>query len=112
MKPLQKTQLDSFLKRFEYFKDGELLDITVVSPTVISLKLTTQDSAKEFDWIGISFEFSGVCGASLIENSKLSLINMEDGINITYNGTNFAFSIKNSTCHIESSYINFEEGQF
>ena len=112
MKPLLASEFDSFLKRFDFFKDGELQEISIKSPSEIALKLTTQDSAKDFDWVSITLEFSGVSDASLVDADKLHLVDMGDGILLKKDGTNFAFKIVNSTCYIKFSNLKFEEGQF
>ncbi len=112
MKPLLKTDIKSFLERFESFKDAEFRSIYINSPFNITLTFAVQDAGRDFDWITIKLEFEGVSNASLIEESKLEYVDMSDGINITHNGTSFALKIINSTCHIESSSLKYEEGLF
>ena len=112
MKPLSKNSLEDFLKRFEYFKDGEFRNIEINSPTNISLTFATQDASRAYDWITVRLELDGVSEASLLDNSSLTHIDMSDGIDIINDGTQFALKINNSTCHITSSSIKYEEGQF
>ncbi len=112
MKPLLATQFDEFLKRFDFCKDGEVQNVTIKSPSEISIKLTTQDSAKDFDWISITLEFSGVIDASLVDSSKLHLLDMGDGISLEKNKTDFIFKINNSTLFIKFSTLKFKEGLF
>ena len=112
MKPLSKTALEEFLKRFEYFKDGELRNIEINSPNNISLTFATQDSSRAYDWVSVKIEFDSVTNASLLDNSNLNHVDMSGGIDIKNSGTEFAFKIKNSTCQINSSYIKYIEGQF
>ncbi len=119
LKPL--TNIKDFLKRFDDFRNGEFRSIEILSSTVIQITLAGQDTARAFDWISIKIEFSGVSNARLLENTKLSLIDMEDGISIIHNNDTLSFglgqcsnnsSIKSSTCYIESNSIKYEEGLF
>ena len=121
MKPLLAKELDAFLKRFNHFRDAEFRQIQIVSPTVISITLATQDEAKAFDWVSITLEFSGVSDALLLESSKLNLVDMSDGISILHEDDKFYFgigdcnslsSIKTSTCHTESSSLKYQQGSF
>ena len=119
MKPITNT--DEFLKRFDNFKDGEFRTIKVISPTTMLVTFAAQDSARAFDWITVDLEFSGVSDARLLEQTKLSLVDMSEGISIINNNNRFAFAIgecynistiKSSTCYIESDTLKYEEGQF
>jgi len=119
MKPL--TNIDNFLKRFNNFKDGEFRSIDINSPSSITLTLAAQDNAREFDWISVKIELTGVSDAKVLQNEKLHLIDMSDGISIINENEKLAFgigecynisSIKNSICYIECSNIKYEEGLF
>ncbi len=119
MKPL--TNIKEFLDRFDSFCDGELRHVDVISPTTISITLTTQDKAKDFDWVSITLEFSGVSDALLLENKKLNLVDMSNGISIIKENNLFYFgigrcknisNIKTSTCHTESLSIKYKQGTF
>ena len=121
MKPLLAKDINSFLKRFGNFCDGEFRDIEVISPTNITITFATQDEAKEFDWVSITLEFNGVSDAKLIESSKLSFIDMGEGISIIFENNMFYFAIgrsnnisgiKTSICYIESSSIKYEQESF
>ncbi len=121
MKPLSQTQLSNFLKRFNDFKNAELRSLEIISATQIKLSLTTQDSARGFDWISLSFLFTDVTDASLVQNSKLPLIDLNDGISIIMTNNEFAFaigacynidSIKNSICYVISKSIKYQESSF
>jgi len=121
MQPLLAKDLKTFLKRFDNFRDGEFRLIEVISPTAIVAKFAGQDSAREFDWVSIDFEFNGVEDANLIDNKKLSFIDMNDGINIIHENEKFSFgvgecssidSIKNSTCYITSTSVKYRQGSF
>lgn len=121
MRPLLENDLPTFLKRFDNFIDCEFRSIEVISPAVIKVTLAGQDSARGFDWISVSFEFSSINDARLLENSKLPHLDMSDGISIIYTNSVFAFAIgtynnlsgiKNSTCYITSSSLKYAEGLF
>ena len=119
MKPL--TKIDEFLKRFDNFKGGEFRSTEVISPITMLVTLAGQDSARAFDWVSVKLELNNVSDARLIDNSKLTLLDMENGISIISVNDRLAFgigecynisSIKSSTCHIECSSIKYEEGLF
>ena len=83
--------------------------------------IACQDSARGFDWLTIDLECSDIIDARLLEDSKLSLIDMSDGITFINEDNYFAFGIgnyhnlsgiKNATCYIVSSSIKYEEGLF
>jgi len=120
MKPLLEKDLAAFMQRFNNFKDGEFRSLEVISPTTMKITLAGQDEARAFDWISLELEFNGVSDARLLENSKLSLIDMNDGVNLIHNEL-FAFgvgeynnlsNIKNSTCYIISTDVKYQEGNF
>ena len=121
MKPLIRKDLPIFLERFGHFVDCELRSIEVTSPTTMLVTVAAQDTARGFDWLSIKLEFNGVSDARLLENSQLSHVDLNDGINIIYEDDKYAFgignytnlsSIKNSTCYITSSTLKYEEGAF
>jgi len=119
MQPLRKVE--QFLKRFDNFKDGEVRSIDVVSPLVMNITLTAQDVSRSFDWISLKLECSGVSDARLLDNTKLSLLDMSEGISIIESDNKLAIglgscyniqSIKNSSFFIECASIKFEENEF
>ncbi len=112
MRPLLSNDLKSFLSRFDDFKGSELREFKILSPTSFIVTLATQDSARGYDWISMDFELSSASAANLLDNSKLTLIDMTDGVEISHNGTDFAFSILNSTFFIECATIKYQEGIF
>ena len=119
MKPL--TKVDEFLKRFDNFKDAELRSIEVITPTIMLVTLAGQDSARDFDWVSMKLEFSDVSDAKLLNKSKLSFVDMSDGISLIKDNNHLAFgigecynlsTIKNSICYMVSSSVKYEEGLF
>lgn len=112
MQPLSSKNLTNFLDRFVSFEEAQFRNIEIINPTTIALTFATQDKNRSYDWITLKLEFSSVSDASLVDNDKLSFVDMRNGISLEHNGTSFAFRIKNSTCQIKSSTIKLEEGQF
>ena len=121
MKPLLANDLPNFVKRFGSFVDAEIRSIEVISPSVMQLVIACQDSARGFDWLTLSLEFSGITDARLLEESKFSLVDMSTGISIINEENCFAFGIgeydnlsgiKNAISFIISSSIKYEEGKF
>lgn len=118
MKPLLKKDLSPFLKRFDDFRDAEFRSLEIVSPTTVKIILEAQDSAREFNWITISLELSGISDANLPQNSKLSYIDMSEGITIISTDTQIAFgignydnfsNITNAICYIKATSIKYKE---
>lgn len=119
MKPL--TNIEAFLKRFDYFKSGEFRSIEIISPTTITATLAGQDSARAHDWISIQLEFNGVSDAKLLNEAKLKFLDMDDGITMVQENKSLAFAIgncnnisavQNASCYIICSNIKYEEGSF
>lgn len=120
MKPLLDKNLTPFLKRFDGFIDAELRSIEIVSPTTVKITLAAQDSARGFDWITIELEFNGVNDARVLDNSKLSHIDMSNGITLIYADNQFVFgvgdynysNITDSICYIKAISLKYLEGGF
>lgn len=120
MKPLLDKNLASFLKRFDGFIDAEFRSIEIVSPTTVKITLAAQDSARGFDWITIELEFNGVNDARVLDNSKLSHIDMSNGITLIYADNQFVFgvgdynysNITDSICYIKAISLKYLEGGF
>lgn len=121
MKPLLSKDLENFCSRFDNFTDAEIRSLEVISSDIIRVVIATQDSSREFDWITITLEFSGVSDAKLLKDDKLSLIDMSEGLTILSQENLFAFcvgnydnisGIKDAISYIISSSIKYQEGQF
>lgn len=110
MKPLK--DFENFLERFNHFIDGELRSIDVISPTNINITLAGQDNNRAFDWVSVVLELSDVSDASLIENSKLNLVDMSEGISITNQTNSIILKINSSTIYLTCKSIKYEEGEF
>jgi len=121
MKPLTLKELPSFVSRFSHFEDAEFRSLDIISPLQVKITLAVQDSARAHDWITITLEFNGISDARLLENNRLSIVDMSDGANIIKDENLFAFgigecyniaTIKSSSCYIIASSLKYEEGQF
>jgi hypothetical protein len=121
MKPLLKKDIDAFLKRFDNFIDAEFRSIEVVSATTVKITLAAQDNARGFDWITLTLEFNGISNALLLENSKLSHVDMSEGITILCENNLFAFcigsyndlrNITDSLCYIKADSLKYLQGEF
>ena len=108
-------------ERFLDFKDAEFRSLEIINPLEIHLVFAVQDKARDFDWITLRLEFFGVKDARLLENSKLSFLDMADGVTIIKDENSLAFAIgeyntltaiKNSPLFIVASDMKHEEGEF
>ena len=121
MKPLLAKELPNFIKRFGNFVDAEIRSVEVISASTMLVTVACQDCARDFDWITITLELSGISDARLLEDSKLSLVDMSEGLSLIYEENSFAFGIgdyynlsgiKNATSYIISSCVKYKEGSF
>ncbi len=121
MKPLLPQELPNFVKRFGSFIDAELRSIEILSPSTMKVTIACQDSLRDFDWLTLDIEFNAVVDAKIIDNSKLSHIDMSAGVTFLYEADLFGFGIgeystnsgiKNAITFIISSNIKYEEGLF
>lgn len=84
MRPLStQKQVDDLLERVAYAVDAQSLSLEVINPTTMTLQMTVQDKNRGFDWIGLRFQIDGVNDARLLDEAKLSLIDMSEGITAT-----------------------------
>jgi hypothetical protein len=118
MKPLHSFDIPKFLDRFDAFCNAELSSLEILSPTTLKLTLQTQDKQRAFDWISLELLFEEVQDAKLVEESKLSFVDMQEGISLMFqDGTFYCFhgrySVKNGTinalCYIISKSLKYQE---
>lgn len=117
-KPLAKKDIDNFLKRFDSFIDSTIKEINLKSPTLLTITLEAQDSLRDFDWITITLEFSGVSDALIPKEEKISFIDMNEGITLITEQNEYLFAIgkyntsniTDSICYIKSSALKYAEG--
>jgi hypothetical protein len=121
MRPLNEKEIKSFLERFDSFKESEILSLTILSATEIEITLTAQDRARGFDWIRVTFGFSGVSDARLPQEQHLAYIDMQEGISLFKDENNYAFglgnyknstTLKDSQLYIISQTIKYIEAPF
>ncbi len=114
MKPVTPSVLEDLNNRTENFNGIVVNSLDVISADIIKLTLSAQDRAKDFDWVGFEFEFSGIEDAILVENEKLKFI---DTISLFFDSGSFCFStdsyndkngIKNALCYIISKTLKFD----
>ncbi|WP_457747671.1 hypothetical protein [Sulfurimonas sp.] len=121
MKPLHAKDLHAFLQRFEAFKESEIREFTLISPTEMHITLTAQDGARAFDWLTITLAFSQVEDAKLLGDNQLNFIDTNDGICLIHEDGKFAFApeacyntsnVKNAPFYILSKGLKYQEGPF
>jgi len=121
MKPLAKTEIAKFSKRFENFQNAEFRSVEIISAFEIALTIAVQDSSRGFDWITLKLLFSEISDAKLVEDSKLPYIDLEDGISLLTLDDSVAFAIgecynistvKSSIFYIICKSLKYEEGSF
>jgi len=117
MKTLNKKDLTAFLERFSNFSGGELVKLEVLSPTTFKIALTVQDKNRDFDWVDLNFELSGVSDAKLLDESALKAVDMQEGGNIAFTneGIEIGFGAEeylSSPLHLRAQVLKFEETSF
>ena len=120
MRPLLTKNITNFMERFEHFKDAEFRSCDIISPTQVKLIFAVQDKARAYDWITVELSCTLISDAKLLETSKLSLVNMEQGMTLLYEN-NFALAIGEYTNHtnikdaifyIICENVKYKEGSF
>jgi hypothetical protein len=121
MKPLHVSQIESFNRRFNHLIDSELRRVDILSPTTMSIVLSVQDENRAFDWINLELEISGVSDARLIDENKISFVDMSDGISILYEDNNVIISVgkyssfesaNNAPLYIKGDTLKYQENTF
>jgi hypothetical protein len=121
MKPLHVSQIESFNRRFNHLIDSELRRVDILSPTTMNIVLSVQDENRAFDWINLKLEISGVSDARLIDENKISFVDMSDGISILYEDNNVIISVgkyssfesaNNAPLYIKGDTLKYQENTF
>lgn len=121
MKPLAKTELATFSKRFENFKNAEFRSVEIISAFEVALTIALQDSSRDFDWITLKLLFSQISDAKLVEDSKLPYIDLQEGITLLTLDDSVAFAVgecynistvKSSQFYIICKSLKYEESSF
>ena len=84
MKPLLPNKTAELLTRIDDATDGELVSIIMNNPQNFTVELSVQDKNRGYDWINIAFEIDGVVNANLLDEAKLSLVDMSEGITLLF----------------------------
>ena len=111
MKPLLAKDIAAFVERFENFQDAEFRSLELLSAQSTLVTFAVQDAARAFDWITISLEFQDIVDAALVADDKLHLIDMSEGVELTFENS-FKFQIKNATFFIQAKSLKYQEGTF
>ncbi len=121
MKPLHVNEIETFHKRFDNASGGEIRKLTILNPTTMILRLSVQDAGRAFDWIDLELEVSAVSDARLIEDSKLSFVDMSEGISILFEDNNVIVCVgnyssfdaaHNAPLFIRGSALKYQENNF
>lgn len=118
MQPLNKSALKSFMQRFANFEGAMFQSVEIISATQMRVTLDVQDSAKEFDWVRLMLEFSEISDAKLMDDAKLSLIDLSEGITLLHESDSFAItfehyetiaSLKSSNFYIVAKSLKYKQ---
>lgn len=121
MKPLLTNKTTELLTRIDNAIDGELYAVTMNSPLNFTIELSVQDKNRGHDWINIAFEVDGISDARLIEDNKLALVDMSEGLSIVFEGETCALgigeyssveSMKSAVLYLIGSTVKYEERPF
>lgn len=121
MKPLSSSSASELLERIEYAKDGELRSINMKDPATFTVTFSVQDKNRDFDWINIVFEISGIYDARFIDDDKFRFADMSDGITILFENDDCGLLFGNygslatandSVMYMIGKFIKYEELPF
>ena len=84
MTPLLKNKAPELLTRIDNATDSELISIVMNNPQNFTVELSVQDKNRGYDWINIAFEIDGVMDAKLIDENKLSHVDLSEGISLLF----------------------------
>lgn len=121
MKPLLPNSLKELLSRIDYATGGELVSVVMNDPQSFTIELSVQDKNRGFDWINIAFEIEGVFDARLIDEQKLSLVDMNDGISLLFEDGIYGLGVgsykntaalKSASLYLLGNSMKYEERPF
>lgn len=121
MKPLLATKTNELLTRIDSAVGGELRSVVMNSPVSFTIELSVQDANRGNDWINIAFEVDGVSNARLIDDEKLSFVDMGDGISLIFENGSCAIAVgkyhsleamESAVLYLKGSSIKYEERLF
>jgi len=121
MKPLTASMIETFYQRFDRAINGELRSVNILNPLTIILRLSVQDEAREFDWIDLELEISGITDARLIEDKQLSFVDMSEGLSIVFEESEVIVCVggytdfeatRHAPLFIKGSALKYQENTF
>ncbi len=121
MRPLLSSQIKTFMKRFDNAKEGQLRTLSIINPITMILRLSVQDEGRGFDWIDLELEVSGVSDVRLIDENKLSYLDMSEGLSIVFEANNVIVAVgqydsfeavHNAPLFIRGSALKYQENNF
>ena len=121
MKPLNKKSASELLTRIDHGIDAEVKSLVMNNPTNFTIELSVQDKNRGYDWINIAFNVDAVCDANLLDEHKLSFLDLNDGISLVFEGDLYGFGVgsyKNisalqaSSLYLVGHSMKFEERLF
>ena len=121
MKPLLPNKAKELLTRIDNAIDGEIYAVTMNNPQNFTIELSVQDKNRGYDWINIAFEIDGVSDARLIEDEKLSLVSLDEGISLLSENGSIGIAIghfttlstlKDAVVYLVGSSVKYEERNF
>ena len=121
MKPLLPNSLKELLTRIDSAIGGELFSVVMNDPQSFTIELSVQDKNRGFDWINIAFEMTGVIDARLVDESKVPLINMDEGVSILFEDGLYGIGVgsyksiaalKGAPLYLLGSSLKYEERPF
>ena len=121
MKPLLSNKIPELLTRIDHAIGGELISLTMNNPQNFTIEFSVQDKNRGYDWINIAFEVDGLSDAKLIEDTKLSYVDLSEGISILYKEGLVLLGIgkyessessKDAILFLEGNSVKYEERPF
>ena len=121
MKPLLPNKISELLTRIDNATGGELISVIMNNPQNFTIELSVQDKHRGYDWINIAFEVDGVIDAQLIDDAKLSLVDISDGISICHENGLYGVGIgkymsidalKSAALFLVGNALKYEERPF
>ena len=121
MKPLLPNKAKELLTRIDNAINGEIYAVTMNNPQNFTIELSVQDKNRGYDWINIAFEIDGVSDARLIEDEKLSLVSLDEGISLLSEKGSVGIAIgrfttlsalKDAVVYFVGSSVKYEERNF
>jgi hypothetical protein len=121
MTPLLPNKIPELLTRIDNAIDGELFSVIMNTPQNFTIELSVQDKNRGYDWINIAFEVDGVIDAKLIDDTKLSHVDMSEGITlvnedglygVAVGKYNSIEALKSATLYLIGNALKYEERPF